>query len=387
MSNAGAKRLVVTGATGYIGRSLLAHVRHNLLGQLLPIALVRPSSDIISLQRLLDHPCAEPSVVAVDFGNPTAVESAVRDADIIVHLAAEMDFFPRDEDGLILRNVALAKSLLSACEHEVARPDRKNRPIRFVYVSSTEAIGPTDGETAATETAPLHPASAYARSKVESERLFHDIQDKRLQAVIARPTGVFGPGERFFFFEFMEMCASGLTIIGPSPLHGRTIFSHVDDIVQGLMICATHPDARGVYNVCADESASYLEMIQTLTKSLAYPGPKIFLPLSVGKIMISAIAPVMNFNKKRKFIYHARTLAETVQNRVYSNAKLRQLGFRPKYTVLDGARQTLEFEVRAGSIRKAIIPSAIQRCLEIVSVVVFGISRVLMVRTRHPRPK
>lgn len=385
MSHLAARRMLVTGATGYIGQSFLQYVRHNHLERLIPIALVRPSSDILSLQQLLDYPSAEPSVIPVDFTDVSAVAQAVQIADVVVHLAADMDFFPEDEEGLISHNVALTEVMIEACLREVSRPERKGRPIRLVYVSSTEAIGPTDGEEPAHDYSDYRPASAYARSKVFCEQLVDKIGDDRLQTVIVRPSGVFGPGERFFFHEFMQLVATGLTIVAPSPLTGRVIFTHIDDVVDGLFICATHPKAYGAYNVCANKSVTYLEMIECISDCMHYPRPMLFFRPAVGQALISAIAPIMNRGKRRVFIYNAKTVRETLQFREYSNNRIKKLGFRPRYTVLSGVKETVEYEMASGSISTSFFPPLITRVLEILSVVVYGASRIMMGKGQRQR--
>lgn len=386
MSRSPVKRLVVTGATGYIGQYFLRHVRETHLDKFLPLALARPTSDIVFLQRLLDYPSQEPSVLSVDFTNVAAVTKALHDVDIIIHLAGDMDFFPPDEDELIKRNVSLTKVMLSACAEEIKRPERKSRPVRFVYVSSTEAMGPTDGVKPALEDGHLNPTSAYAQGKVECEKLVNEFSHKGMESVIVRPTGVFGPGERFFFFEFMQLVATGLTLIAPSKLSGRVIFTHIDDVIDGLLICSTHAKAEGVYNLCADTSVSYLQMIQCIADGMNYPHPKVHLPLSIGQALITAIAPLMNMGKRRKFIYHAKTVRETLEHREYSNQKLKALGFRPKYSVLSGVEHTLAYELRSGSITTSFVPTAIHRCLQMTAVIVFSVGRIFMARRQqHPR--
>lgn len=373
------KRLVVTGATGFIGQSFLYRIRCHFLDQFEPVALIRPSSDIVAVERLLDHPTTDSPIRVVDFSSLDDVTDAVKDADVIVHLAADMDFFPSEENLLVDRNVSLTKTLFNAASKEVSRAERSDRPLRFVYVSSTEAIGPTAGPVAVGESAALHPTSAYGLSKKLCEGIAHSFEDQ-FEVVIVRPTGVFGPGERFFFYELMQVVASGLCICAPSPLNGRVIFTHVEDVVEGLILCAKHPDARGIYNLCADAPVSHRQIIECISDVLQYPRPKIFLPLPLGQLLISVIAPIMNFGKRRTFMYHAKSVRESVLNRDYSNQRLKELGFQPKHSMLAGIEETVNYELQTGGLRRSPICPAIHRCLQFVSVVLFSIRKTFFRR-------
>lgn len=371
------QRVVVTGGTGFIGRALLSELRQKHFPALVPVALARPSSDIITLQRLLDYPAVTPSVVIGDLGNVESLQSCVSGAAIVVHLAADMDFFKSDVSALFQTNVTGTRNLLEACSREA---EKRNKKMRFLYVSTTEVIGCTDGLGKAAEEAPRRPDSDYGRSKVLAEDAINEYSD-RLDVVIARPTGVYGRGERFFFFELMKMVASGIALLAPSPMTGKLMFTHIDDVVAGLLLCATHPDAAGnTFNLCCDDAVMVRAIVEKLTDTLGYPRPFIYLNQSIGAALMRLIAPLMNWGKRRVFLYHPKTVRQAMTNREYSNKKLRGLGFAPKYSILAGAEQTMLQELRTGSIKKQFVPSAIKRCIHFISVIMFAVSRTLLHR-------
>lgn len=373
------KRVVVTGGTGYIGYALLCEIREKHLEAITPIALARATSNIVRLERLLDYPTTDPAVVVGNLGHIESLLPCVKNADVVVHLAAEMDFFPKDVSKVIQSNVEGTRNLLEACARESKASGSK---IRFVYVSSTEAIGPTDGGTKVDEEASKNPTSDYGRSKVLAESVVAEYS-KTLDTVIVRPTGVYGPGERFFFYEFMQLVATGLTIVAPSPMDGRVVFTHIDDVVNGILTCVTHADAGGnVYNLCADDAVTYFDIVQTCADILKYPKPAIFLKAPVGAVLIRLLAPIMNIGKKRIFVYHPKTVWESTQDRIYSNERLCRLGFRPKYSVLAGVEQTLRYELATGGIERASVPLALKKCMHIVSLFTFTLSRIVLGRRR-----
>lgn len=378
----GIKQIVVTGGTGFIGRCLLHRIRHQHLDTLQPIALVRPSpiSDgAVSLERILDYPSPTNAVKVVDFSDVKSVQTALYDADIVVHLAADMDFFPRDKEAMFMRNVNLTQTMIRAATAEATRKGRSS-PLRFVYVSSTEAVGPTS-KTGADESAEHNPTSAYGRSKSACETLVQREGDS-LEIVIARPTGVIGPGERFFFYEFCSLVAMGLTVVGPTPMIGRLSCTHVDDAVSALLLLSTHKSARGVYHISADGSATYREYLETISERMACPKPILYLPLSIGKILVRVLGPIMNRKKRRTFMWQQRTMDETMQYRVYKNDRLKTLGFTPKYGILRGVEETVDYELSTGGIRVSRLPSVLRRGIELLSVTLYLASQVFY-RKRH----
>lgn len=374
-------RIVVTGATGFIGRKLLADLRRRH-PHFIPIALTRPSSDVVSLQRLLDYPIVGPTVLKASLQDIPALEQCVKHADVVIHLAAEMDFFPSNTETLIRTNVDGTRNMLEACANESAR---RGTRMRFVYVSSTEAVGSTDGLGKADESTPRRPDSDYGRSKVMAEDLVQEYAEK-LHTVIARPTGVFGPDERFFFFEMMQMVASGISIVAPSPMTGRLMFTHVDDVVQGLILCATHPQAvGGVFHICPDDSVTNRQIIVTMAGILKVWRPALYLSLPLGTLLIQTVAPIMNFRKRRVFIYHPKTVAQSVRDREYSNQRLRKLGYVPKYSILSGTEQALLYEMNAGTVKRHFVPSALKACINFVGCVAFVLRRHLRQQREEPR--
>lgn len=366
------QRVLITGGTGYIGFRLLSELRYNHMASFTPLALARATSDTVRLERLLDYPSVVPSVLIADLMDVDSLRAAVRAAaaDIVVHLAGDMDFFPRDPARMLRVNVDGTRNLLQACADESASVGKK---IRFVYISSTEAIGESAEKDAADENTPLNPDSDYGHSKVLCERVIADDFRDKLDTVVLRPSGVFGPGEDFFFREVVEMVAAGLTVVAPSPMTGRIVFTHVEDVVSGIILALAHPVAVGnVYNLCADESVSYRNMLLMLSDTLGSPRPVAYLNVDIGAFLMKLVGPLLNRGKRRTFMYQEKSVRDTVTNRVYSNKKMREeLGFEPKYGLLAGMEQTVLHELAVGRVKKQILPWALKVCIHGVALAFF----------------
>src|ERR1700744_2269704 len=108
-----AKRVLVTGATGFVGanvaRAVLARGRKVRV-------LVRASSDRGNIDGL------DVEAVAGDLRDRESLRAAVKGCDEVYHVAAEYSFWSPDREEVFASNVSGTKNVLDAClEHEVER--------------------------------------------------------------------------------------------------------------------------------------------------------------------------------------------------------------------------------------------------------------------------
>jgi nucleoside-diphosphate-sugar epimerase len=133
-------------------------------------------------------------------------------------------------------------------------------------VSSTSVYGQKDGEIV-TESSSAEPDRETGRILLEAEKI-------ALQSggVVARLSGIYGPGRSMLLRKFLEGTAT-LENGG-----GRLINQiHRDDAASALFCLMTHENASGIYNVTDDTPASQREVYawisEALQKPLPPPGP------------------------------------------------------------------------------------------------------------------
>jgi nucleoside-diphosphate-sugar epimerase len=159
--------VLVTGATGFIGSQVVGSLR--AAGR--PVRCTyRRSSD----RGWLDG--VEVEWVEADLRRPDALQAAVRGASAVIHVAG-VTRVPRPELFRRVNAEGTARLGEAAAEHGVRR---------FVYVSSLAARGPDGAEG---------PVSDYGSSKREGEERLRGMAD-RLDVVVLRPAGVYGPRDR-----------------------------------------------------------------------------------------------------------------------------------------------------------------------------------------------
>lgn len=254
-------RALVTGATGFVGRTLLATPAPLQLR-----AAVR-SERVPGLG--LDQ------VIVGDIDGQTDWSQALSGIDCVVHLAARVHVMrPTANDRIEFERTNVLGS------ERLARAAAAVGVKRFVYLSSIKVNGEsTEGRAFRADDAPL-PQDDYARSKLEAERRLSAIGSASGMAVsLVRSPLVYGPGVRANFFRLLSLAHSGLPIPLASIVNRRSMVS-----IWNLcdLICALAKHERpmnGVFLVADGEEASTAELIRRLARMMHRPARLFALPV------------------------------------------------------------------------------------------------------------
>ena len=211
--------ILVTGGTGFIG----THLVRRLLAAGRPVrCLVRRQASPRSLPAGVEP-------VYGDLASGSGLQEALRGADTVIHLAGVTKAL--SHAGYYAGNARATRNLAGAMA---------GLGLRLVHVSSLAAIGPSLNGQPVVEDAEPHPLTHYGKSKLQAERA---VQELAADAVIVRPPVVYGPGDTDVF-QLLKSISKGfvLQIAG-----GERWFSaiYVKDLVDGLMVAAGSPGARG----------------------------------------------------------------------------------------------------------------------------------------------
>lgn len=151
-------RILVTGAFGFIGTTLVHHLAQN--GHDVTALTTRPVSDVPS-----HVPVAE--VVHGSLLDEESLSRALRGSDGVVHLGAltrVRESFERESEYLAV-NVEGTAALLRAAEVETKA---SGRPLRFVF-ASTGSVYDTAAPQPFSESSAVKPMNPYAQSKLQAE--------------------------------------------------------------------------------------------------------------------------------------------------------------------------------------------------------------------------
>ena len=315
------ENVLVTGVTGFIGSHLLSALKAQ--GKYRLVAMMRKPQD----RRRLEDLGVE--VRVADLLDPSSLEGVTKEIDTVIHLAARMRFHDPWET-LYAHNVEGTRHLASdAIHHHVDH---------FIYISSTEAMGPVD-TIPGDESTPYHPAYGYGRSKMLAEQWLHEHQ-KQLPVTILRPTGVCGPGDTYVTMPVLRAVKQGLLRAVPKKAADHYIhFTYISDVVQGIISALEHPKqaSGGTFILASDDYYSYRELFIVLARLLHAPPPR----YSVPSWVVRTFLRYFEWANKRKgvdeYVFHASLVDDMQVDRVYSNVKAKRiLGFSPQYTLQRG---------------------------------------------------
>jgi UDP-glucose 4-epimerase len=236
-------RIVVTGATGNVGTSVVAALAADpRVTEIVGIARRRPR---------LQSP--RTTWVQADIVTAPLAE-LFAGADAVIHLAWLIQP-SRDEATLEAVNVTGSKRVFEAAAQAGAGA--------LVYASSIGAYSKGPDDRAVDESWPTEgtPSSFYARHKATAERALDELEvaHPELRIVRLRPALIFkreaaSEIRRLFAGPLLPspLLRPSLLPVLPLPAGLRVQAVHADDVGQAYRLAATDVRARGAYNVAAD---------------------------------------------------------------------------------------------------------------------------------------
>lgn len=253
MSSRPVTRVLVTGASGFVGQTLcevLAAAGYRVRG-----ALRGP--------RPMPASVAESAIVGeIDAG--TGWESALADVELIVHLAARAHRISAASSEAELYAATNAWGTGRLADAAGAAGVR-----RLIYLSSVKVNGEGSTGRAYTARDAPHPEDVYGRSKWLGEQLLREAAARsRLEAVIVRPPLVYGPGVRANFLRLMHWVDEGWPIPLGSVNNRRSLVS-IWNLCDLLLRLLTHPAAPGrVWMVSDGDDRSTPELIRAIARAM-----------------------------------------------------------------------------------------------------------------------
>jgi lipopolysaccharide/colanic/teichoic acid biosynthesis glycosyltransferase/nucleoside-diphosphate-sugar epimerase len=252
-----ASRILVTGATGFIGGHLVARLRRD--GHDLTLAV--RNREACPPAWLDDDGIRIVETGAIETAKNLA--AAFADNTAVVHLAGIAQSTAGEDQEAVLRgaNVVATKRLVDAAvEHGIKK---------FVHLSSLFAV--TDGvsDDVLDDATKKEPSSAYGRSKRQSEQHIGELPAKGVFAVSLRLPLVIGPDAKGNWAALQKLAATGVPLPFGSIRNRRSIIS-VDSAVDVIAHLLTHPwpvAASGTYFI-ADGAASTADMVTELRRGM-----------------------------------------------------------------------------------------------------------------------
>jgi nucleoside-diphosphate-sugar epimerase len=260
------ERWLVTGATGFVGRTLCSQLLAQ--GVMVRAALRSPPA-------AANLPDGIKAVCVGDIGAHTDWQAALDDVQVVVHLAARVHVL-REASGnplceFLRVNAGGTQRLAEAAAAASVR--------RFVHLSSVHAMCRVS-EQLLDEHTVCRPDSPYGQSKLAAEQaLRHIALGTGLESVVVRPPPVYGPRNAGNLRRLFDVVARGW----PLPLgrlENRRSFIFVDNLVDAIIACGTHRAAAGETFLVSDgDPLSTVDLVRRLGAALGRPARLIDVPV------------------------------------------------------------------------------------------------------------
>ncbi len=199
-----------------------------------------------------------------------SVSRAVKNCDLVFHLAALVAYWKAHRSDVYQINVEGTRIVMEACLREGVP--------RVVHTSSVSAIGIPEPGSLATEETEFDPRSrsvAYSDSKRISEIIVRNAVKRGLNAVIVNPAQIIGRGDHGMYMgSVVQSFKQGHVRAVPS---GGLCMVDVDAVVRG-QLGAAEKGRVGERYILGGENLSYLEIGQILADITGQSAPRMILP-------------------------------------------------------------------------------------------------------------
>ena len=262
-------RVLVTGASGFIGRQLCAALAD--AGYLVRAGLRTP--------RELPQGATECAVTG-DIGSDTRWEEALERVELVVHAAARAHVTDSgaDEEGAYLETNTHGTSRLA---QEASRCAVR----RFILLSSVKVNGPGGAPRAYTAHDVPQPADAYGRSKWLAERaVWQAVAGGAMQAAVVRPPLVYGPGVRANFLRLLRWVDAERLLPLAAVANRRSLVS-VWTLCDFVVRLLTHPAAPGgTWMVSDGTDVSTADLVRRIATLLGRRARLVAVPVGVLRV-------------------------------------------------------------------------------------------------------
>ena len=323
-------RVLVTGATGFTGghlaRTLAQRGYH-----------VRALARQISQARDLEGAGIE--AVAGSLGDRAALARAVKDVDVVYHIAA------------IYRQAGISKAVYRAV-NAVAVGDlidaAADAGVRRVVHCSTVGVHGDIEHPPANEDAPLRPGDVYQTTKLEGERIAREAAARtHLAVTIVRPSGIYGPGDRRLLKLFRGIARRRFVVLGSGNIFYH--LTYIDDLVEGFRLCGETAAAENrTYILAGPEVTTLNELMTLIAAEAGVAPPALKLPVWPFWLAGAACEAVCVPLGIEPPIYRRRVDFFT-KSRAFDISRARaEIDYAPQVGLRDGIRRTLAWYKERG---------------------------------------
>jgi nucleoside-diphosphate-sugar epimerase len=307
-------KILVTGAAGFIGSHLtesLARVGHQIIALDALLPDLYPIEQKVRNWELLGELGSNVERRKIDLRLPLDA-SEIEECDFIFHLAAMPGLSLSWEDTKLYIdcNVLALANLIKATNPEKLK--------RFFHISTSSVYGKY---VTGNEESKLAPISPYGVTKLAAENLLSAFSKANgLSYSIFRLFSVYGPRQRsdmaFNIFTRKLLAGESIHLFGDGTQSRAN--TYVSDVVEGLISGMTLSEHGEIYNLCGNEQATIMEVLQMLAE-------------------ITGREPDIKFMGER--------LGDQQATNSVAQKAFKSLGFVPKVTLREGLINQVQWQI------------------------------------------
>ncbi|REA63275.1 NAD(P)-dependent oxidoreductase [Dyadobacter luteus] len=332
------KRVLITGASGFIGQHL---VKAALDEGFEVHAAVRRSSNTSELkvlgEKAEENKTGKLLFVYPDFNSKEALLDLFK-SSAYSHVIHAAGVTRAKETGIYNEINATYTLRLAQAALEAGFPLK-----RFVFMSSLAALGPIqyNSPIPIDEYTDPRPVTSYGKSKLLAESYLAELT--KLPLTTIRPTAVYGPGEKDIYILFKTL-SKGLDLyIGQKPQ--RLSFVYVHDLVAATMAALNETDVNHtVYNISDGREYNRYQLADLFRNFSKNKLTRIHLPVGVIKLTAEILEICSTFSRNAPVLNREKIGELTAENWNCSIEKAKvRLGYTPQFELEKGVYQTLSW--------------------------------------------
>jgi predicted dehydrogenase/nucleoside-diphosphate-sugar epimerase len=283
------KRILVTGATGFVGGRIMEMLHLAGGDDLKGVAAIRQWSSAARLGRM------PVDIVMVNLLDKGQVDRALEGITHVIHCAK----------GTYEATVEGTRNLLDAAQRKGVR--------HVIHMSTADVYGNATGIV--DESFPLqYTGNAYNKMKIDAEKVCWEFVDKGLPITIFRPSIIYGPYSNSWCLRYASLMLSGEWGIFEKYGEGKCNLVYVDDLIKTILSSLDNNAAFGkAFNVNGPEIITWNEYFIRLNEALGLPPMK---PIRSNQADMAnmALKPVRIVGGvvKKHFLKPVKVIAENV---------------------------------------------------------------------------
>lgn len=315
------QKVLVTGGAGFLGINLLRFLHAK------GYTLVSMDIADFTYADMLD----KVTIIKGDIRDKRAVDQAVEGVDIIVHTAAALPLYSKED--IYTTDVEGTRTVLESAKQYGVK--------RFVHISSTAVYGIPDHHPLC-EHDRLEGVGSYGQAKIQAEMVCLEYRAKGLIVPIIRPKSFIGP-ERLGVFALLYDWAldkRNFPMIGSG--NNRYQLLDVEDLCEAIYLCMILPEnvVNDTFNVGAKEFGTMKEDYQAVLDYAGF-GKKIIPFPAAPAIWVLRMLERLHISPLYKWVYETASKDSFVS---IEKAE-RQLGWQPKYSNKDALLRNFKWYI------------------------------------------